>query len=245
MTEPESLRQVLLRQVGVQPEAADVLGQLIREGHEQKASGKPISLMKSFPMPAARPSPSGARRRPLLSVAQILHRVVTPAPVKSKGPEDTRLRTPRDVEVRGKRPANLFEARVFRFLVRNHRALGLREVHRFKNQMIDGALVLTTGARVALEIKYRVGWDTACRSHWQIETFLAARPRGRRPYPYGVVIFGAFGGDWARARHGRAVGWDHWYRGYASLRGRSIRIALVQFATGGLRPYPSGRATID
>jgi len=42
VTEPESLRQVFLRQVGVQPEAADVLGQLIREGHGQKASGKQI-----------------------------------------------------------------------------------------------------------------------------------------------------------------------------------------------------------
>jgi hypothetical protein len=58
------------------------------------------------------------------------------------------------------RPRDQFEAQVFRFLVTYHQELGLREVHRLQNQLIDGALVLTNGARVALEVKYRLGWDT-------------------------------------------------------------------------------------
>ena len=81
--------------------------------------------MKSFAMRIARPTPSGARRRPLLSVARILHRVVTPTLVKSEGPEDVRLRTPGDVTVRAKTATGRFEAQVFRFLVRNQVLLQL------------------------------------------------------------------------------------------------------------------------
>jgi len=72
---------------------------------------------------------------------------------------------PTDVQARGTSATDQFEAQVFRFLVTSQRALGLREVHRFQNQLLDGALVLTNGARVVLEVKYRLGWDTACRSN--------------------------------------------------------------------------------
>jgi len=142
----------------------------------------------------------------------------------------------------GARP-DRFEAQVFRFLVIYQRQLGLREVRRFKNQLIDGALVLTNGTRVALEVKYQLGWDTACRSNWQIEWFLRRHPRERSHYRYGLVIFGAFGGDWrtVRVRHARAAGWDHWYRGHAGFHGRAIRISLAQFSKGNLLPYPQNR----
>lgn len=171
-------------------------------------------------------------------MAKILGRVVMPAPVKSPAPEDVRLRGPRDVPTRAKGATDRFEARVFCFLAANHRELGLREVHRFKNQLIDGALVLTNGTRVALEVKYQLGWDTACRSNWQIEWFLRRHPRERSHYRYGLVIFGTFSGDWAKARRGRAAGWDHWYRGHAGFHGRAIRIALAQFANDKLLLYP-------
>ncbi len=118
---------------------------------------------------------------------------------------------------------------MFRFLVTARRSLGLREVHRFENQLIDGALVLTDGASVALEVKYRLGWNTACRSNWQIEWFLRRHRRDQPPYRHGLVIFGAFSGDWATSRHSRVVGWDHWYRGHAGFHKRGIQIVLAQF----------------
>jgi len=178
--------------------------------------------MKSFPMATSRPSPPAFHGREHLSVAKILHQFVTPASVKSPGPEDVRLRVPRDVRAAGRSTTDRFEAQVFRFLVIYQRQLGLREVRRFKNQLIDGALVLTNGTRVALEVKYQLGWDTACRSNWQIEWFLRRHPRERSHYRYGLVIFGAFGGDWrtVRVRHARAAGWDHWYRGMPDSRAR-------------------------
>ncbi len=126
---------------------------------------------------------------------------------------------------------------MFRFLVTYHQELGLREVHCLQNQLIDGALVLTNGARVALEVKYRLGWDTACRSNWQIEWFLRRHARERSRYRFGLVIFGAFSGDWARARHGMAAGWDHWYRGHVGFHGPAIQIGLAQFVNDELLPY--------
>jgi hypothetical protein len=167
----------------------------------------------------------------------MLTRVVAPAVVRSPAPVDVRLTTAEVVRAHGPTPMDRFEAQVFRFLVASRRVLGLREVHRFQNQLLDGALVLTNGARVVLEVKYRLGWDTACRSNWQIESFLRRHPRERRRYRYGLVIFGAFSGDWARARHGMPAGWDHWYRGHAGFHGRGIRIGLAQFVTDELLPY--------
>jgi hypothetical protein len=175
----------------------------------------------------------------------MLTRVVAPAVVRSPAAVDVPLTTAEAVRAHGPTPTDQFEAQVFRFLVTSQRALGLREVHRFQNQLLDGALVLTNGARVVLEVKYRLGWDTACRSNWQIEWFLRRHPRERRRYRYGLVIFGAFSGDWGRARHGMDAGWDHWYRGHAGFHGRRIRIGLAQFADNQLVPYPKARVTRD
>jgi len=234
----ESFRHALLSQVCLLPKSSQALGQLVGEVHTQNAWRKVISLMKSFAMAKPRPNDLSSRQARHLSIAQLLHRVVTPPSVKSMALGDVHVRKANDVQTRGTSPTDLFETQVFRFLARYQRELELREVRRFRNQLIDGALVLTNGTRVALEVKYQLGWDTACRSNWQIEWFLRRYQRERNYYRYGLVIFGAFSGDWKRLRRGRAVGWDHWYRGHAGFNGRAIRISLVQFARGKLRPYP-------
>ena len=48
MAKTESLRHVLLGQVGILPKSSQALGQLVGEVHAQKAWRKQISLMKSF-----------------------------------------------------------------------------------------------------------------------------------------------------------------------------------------------------
>jgi len=186
-------------------------------------------------MPAIR---TGVQR---LSVARILSRSVAPNLVRSPSPEDVRLRTPKDVHAGGTDATSQFEAQVFRLLLTYRQEFGLRAVHRFKNQLIDGALLLTNGAWVALEVKYRLGWGTACRSNWQIEWFLRRHAPDRSSYHYGLVIFGAFSGDWKTPRHGMPVGWDHWYRGHASFHGPGIQIGLAQFVNDELLPYPKSR----
>jgi hypothetical protein len=139
--------------------------------------------MKSFAMPA-RPATSSSRGRRHLSVATILDQVVAPALVRSRAPKDVQLRMPQDVKTRGTSVTDLFEARVFRFLVTHYRELGLREVWRFNNQLIDGALVLSNGMRVALEVKYQLGWDTACRSNCRSSGFSdAIRENGATTAP--------------------------------------------------------------
>ena len=238
MAKAESFCHALLSQVCLLPKSSQALGQLVGEVHAQNAWRKAISLMKSFAMAKPRPNDLSSQRARHLSIAQLLRRVVTPPSVKSTAPGDVHLRKPNDVQTRGTSATDLFEAQVFRFLVRYQRELELREVHRFKNQLIDGTLVLSNGTRVALEVKYQLGWDTACRSNWQIEWFLRRYQREGNRYRYGLVIFGAFSGDWKRPRHGRAAGWDHWYQGHTGLHGRPIRISLVQFAKGNLLPYP-------
>ncbi len=171
----------------------------------------------------------------------MLQQTVIPPGVRSPAPVDVQLTTGQAVRVGGLGLTGQFEANVFRFLVTTRQALGLRAVPRFENQLLGGALVLTNGLYVALEVKYRLGWDTACRSNWQLEWFLRRHRRGRHPYHLGLVVFGAFRGDWAIIRNERAVGWDHWYRGHAGFHGPRIHIGLAQFTEQRLWPYPARR----
>ena len=131
-----------------------------------------------------------------------------------------------------------FERKVFRFLFANRKSLGIRTVLRFRNSLIDGALILASGRRVALEIKYRLNWAKACQTGWQFSRFLDTLGVKRHSYRRGLVIFDDFSGDWARKRRGVAVGWDHWYRDHSSLGRRQFTLHLARLARGEIQANP-------
>jgi hypothetical protein len=47
---------------------------------------------------------------------------------------------------------------VFNFLVAHRGQLGVERVVKFHGLLMDGALDLTNGDRIAVEIKYRMNW---------------------------------------------------------------------------------------
>jgi hypothetical protein len=132
-----------------------------------------------------------------------------------------------------------YESEVFNFLLKNKAALGIQDVTRFKNRLVDGELVLSDGTRLPIEIKWRMNWMKACQAEWQIRHFLRAAneesPRHRRA---GIVMFETFSADWARRIGARALenGWSHWYLFHAHLDG--VRVDLLRFSRGKLHGFP-------
>ena len=132
-----------------------------------------------------------------------------------------------------------YESGVFNFLLKNRARLGIQDITRFKNRLVDGELVLSDGTRLPVEIKWRMNWMKACQAEWQIRRFLRAanedKPLHRRG---GIVVFEEFSADWARQSGSRALenGWSHWYVFHANLDG--IRVDLFRFRRGKLDGFP-------
>jgi hypothetical protein len=156
-----------------------------------------------------------ARRQPSAEVVV--------APARLKGPDG---------------PA-AYENEVFNFLLKHKARLGIQDVTRFKNRLVDGELVLSDGTRLPIEIKWRMNWMKACQAEWQIRHFLRTAndetPHHRRG---GIVVFEEFSADWARQIGSRALenGWSHWYLFHAYLDG--VRVDLLRFRRGTLRGFP-------
>jgi hypothetical protein len=151
VTETESLRHVLLGQVCVLPEPSQAIGQPVGKVHAQKAWRKPISFMKSL-RASDQVCISGRAGRLGRHDAHALRGTRRGEVASSAGCAATDTdgcaspRNERDRSVRGPGVS---------LLGTYHQDLGLREVHRFQNQLLDGALVLTNGARVVLEGLWR------------------------------------------------------------------------------------------
>jgi hypothetical protein len=137
-----------------------------------------------------------------------------------------------------------FETRVFRFLRSKKHSLGIRDVRRFRNALIDGGVILRDGRGIAVEVKYRLSWATACRAEWQLDRFMTNRdPKGR--WKQGVVIFGAFSADWATVpkRGGMDLGWTNWYMDHAR-HGRRPQFSILHFTGRVLRSYADERQRV-
>src|SRR5262245_18408826 len=74
-----------------------------------------------------------------------------------------------------------YEADVFNFLFANRERLGIRSVMKFTALLVDGAVELTDGRRLTVEVKFRMNWEKACQAEWQFRTFL--KRTERRPFP--------------------------------------------------------------
>jgi hypothetical protein len=128
---------------------------------------------------------------------------------------------------------------VFNFLLKNRARLGIKDITRFKNRLVDGELVLSDGTRLPVEVKWRMHWLKACQAEWQIRHFLRAANEEKPLHGRGgIVVFEEFSADWARQIGSRALenGWSHWYVFHAHLDG--IRVDLLRFRRGKLHGFP-------
>ena len=63
-----------------------------------------------------------------------------------------------------------YEDEVFNFLLGNAKALAIAKVLRFNALLVDGAVELANGQRLAVEIMYKMNWRKACQAEWRSET---------------------------------------------------------------------------
>jgi hypothetical protein len=80
----------------------------------------------------------------------------------------------------------------------NRATLGVKAVMKFSALLVDGAVELEDGRRLAVEIKFRMNWGKACVAEYEFRNFL--KRTERRPFPVdgGLVFFEQFSGDWCR-----------------------------------------------
>lgn len=134
-----------------------------------------------------------------------------------------------------------FEIDVFNFLLDNKNALGIRSVTRFTNTLVDGALVLTNGKRLVIEVKLRMNWLKACQSGWQFTQFVKTTTQAKTNRVDGaIVVFEEFSGDWDRKsrKAKNKWGWEGWYLGHFDIvEGKPIH--LLSLCDDRLEGYPA------
>jgi len=130
-----------------------------------------------------------------------------------------------------------YEAEVFNFLLANKKCLGINSIFKFKALLVDGALELVDGQRLAVEVKFRMNWEKACQAEWQFRHFLKRHKAIAGPVNGGLVFFEEFSGDWKRYG-GRLLenGWNNWYRSYSEVDG--FRVDLLRLCMGKLESFP-------
>jgi len=132
-----------------------------------------------------------------------------------------------------------FEVEVFQFLLDNKISLGVRTVMKFTALLMDGAIELADGQRLALEIKFRMNWEKACQAEWRFRNYLR---RHQQTYPVsgGIVIFEDFSGDWQRQAGCRQVqnGWNNWYLGHSEVEGFRLDLLRLSKASERLESFP-------
>ena len=129
-----------------------------------------------------------------------------------------------------------FEHSVLTFLIEHRQTLGIAQLLRAENLMLDAGLVLDDGRFVAIEIKYRMNWLKACQAGWQFGQFMRILPEAGQYRPVGgLVFFEEFTGDWARRLGQIERGWANWFADHAALPGDdTFRLNLVRFRQGHL-----------
>lgn len=125
-----------------------------------------------------------------------------------------------------------YEFDVFNFLWAERKALGIDTVFKFENLFIDGALLLSDGRRLAVEIKLRMNWQKACQAGWQLKQFFTKTDEAKaHNYVRAVVIFEELQGDgWHKRAQCRILpdGWNHWYMYHALIEGRRVDLFRVK-----------------
>jgi hypothetical protein len=134
----------------------------------------------------------------------------------------------------------VYEVEVFNFLFDNKAELGIKSVIKFTNLVLDGQVVLTTGARLGVEVKLRMNWLKQCQSEWEFRHFLTTPEASTNPVDGAIVFFEEFSGDWGRkAKKAKNLwGWEAWYLySWDCIKGKPM--TLLRLCNGELQGYPS------
>ncbi len=131
-----------------------------------------------------------------------------------------------------------YEAEVFNFLLANKKCLGINSIFKFKALLVDGALELVDGQRLAVEVKFRMNWMKACQAEWQFRNFLKRDAAREVRLSGGLVFFAEFTGDWNKKAALKRCedGWNRWYSGHHEVNG--LRLDLLRLRGGELEGYP-------
>lgn len=156
-------------------------------------------------------------------------------------PDDLRHPSPKSEEVLESSFAEssvahyTYERQVLAKLFENRHKLGIDKVYRFKNQSMDGELLLQDGSLVPFEIKFRMNWLKACQANWQFARFI--KLTGRNGCNTGIVFFEEFSGDWDITAKSRSIqnGWIRWYKEHYQLQ--DLTFHLVRLRNGEIETY--------
>ena len=176
----------------------------------------------------------------MTTLAELFGRAITPEAKRRHNPATVTLSAP--IEPNTEKLHGQYEADVFNFLLANQELLGLKTVMKFTARLVDGAVELIDGRRLAVEVKFRMNWEKACQAEWQFRTFM--KRTDLRPFPVdgGIVVFEEFSADWERIAASRLLenGWSHWYRDHAEVDG--CRVDLLRLRAGDLQGFPIANA---
>jgi hypothetical protein len=128
-----------------------------------------------------------------------------------------------------------YECHVLNFLLQNREVLGIQSVFRFQNLLVDGAVLLVDGTRLAVEIKLRMNWTKACQAGWEFQQFLKRTDEAKaHPVSGAIVFFEEFQGDgWEKEVQCRVLqnGWNAWYTGHADVEGYRVDLFRLSGVT--------------
>lgn len=133
------------------------------------------------------------------------------------------------------KPPRKYECHVLNYLFEHKDVLGIQTVFRFQNLLVDGAVLLVDGTRLAVEIKLRMNWTKACQAGWEFQHFLKGTGEAKAHQVSGaIVFFEEFEGDgWERQAKCRVLqnGWNAWYTGHADVEGYRVDLFRIAGAT--------------
>src|SRR5689334_22613077 len=128
-------------------------------------------------------------------LSELIGRWISP---EKKGQHEPKITTLfAAIPATGEKPTAKYEAKVFNFLFTNKESLGIKSVMKFTALLVDGAVELTDGKRLTVEIKFRMNWAKACQAEFQFRNFLK-RHSASYPVSGGLVFFEEFSGDWSK-----------------------------------------------
>jgi hypothetical protein len=174
------------------------------------------------------------------TLSEIISRRIIPEQKDRNSPHNETLSAP--IQGISEKPPALYEAVVFNYLLAKKDELGIKSVIKFTALLVDGAVELLDGKRLAVEIKFRMNWEKACQAGWQFRTFL--KRTDRRPFCVdgGLVFFEEFSGDWQRRAQSRLLenGWNHWYTGHSEVDGLRLDLLRLRLPNEEIEPFPIG-----
>jgi hypothetical protein len=135
-----------------------------------------------------------------------------------------------------KNTAVKFERETFGYLFENKDKLGIKEVYKLTNMLLDGAVRLEDGRLILLEFKYVMNCYNSSRARLEVEGFMAEKlytqflPALSNP-ERALVIFENFSGDWNRRTkdHKNLNGWTLFYEEENLLR-KELKVIPIDIA---------------